>query len=469
MNARGGQKKRILLLAPSYGFIYKGSMIKPGAMYSPHLGLATIAGALTTDGHSVRIVDLNKQTDETLLSELKDFKPHYAGLSFTTILAEESFRLARLVKNADGGVLLIAGGVHPTSMPLDVLESSVFDLVCQGEGDESVVEIVRGTPLEEIPGIAFKRGGKCHVAPRRQLIRDLDSLAYPAWELFDLSRYHTTELLTKANPAGWIETSRGCPYGCVYCNKNVFGKSFRKKSAARVVAEMSRMLDLGFKEIHIADDCFTVDLDRAKEICREILRKNLRFPWATVTGIRADRVDQELLTLMKQAGCYRVFYGIETGSAEILKLINKGETLGEIRQAVTMAKKAGLEVYGFFMLALPGDTEKTMQETIEFARELDLDMAKAAITIPLPSTPYFEELDRAGRIKKKEWSKYNLYFPARDLYTHPNLDWAVVEKYQRKFYRGFYFRPGFIFKRFLSSLRGGRLLNDLRSFLQIKW
>ncbi|PJA14483.1 MAG: hypothetical protein COX65_05620 [Elusimicrobia bacterium CG_4_10_14_0_2_um_filter_56_8] len=462
-------KKKVLLLAPAYGFIYKGSMIKPGAMYSPPLGLATIAGALAADGHEVRIADLNKISDQDLLAQLLEFRPDYAGISYTTVLAEESFRLAKLVKDAAPGVIVVAGGVHPTSMPLEVLESSATDIVCIGEGDQSIVEIVRGVPLENIRGIAFRKDGECRVAERRELIRDLDTLARPAWNLFDLSKYHTTDLLTRANPAGWLETSRGCPYSCVYCNKNVFGKNFRKKSVMRVVDEISYMLDCGFREIHIADDCFTVDMERAKGICREILRRELKFPWATVTGIRADRVDQELLTLMKQAGCYRVFYGIETGSDEILKLIRKGETCEEIRQAVKMAKKAGLEVYGFFMLALPGDTETTMRQTIDFAKELDLDMAKAAITIPLPSTPYFEELDKAGRIKAKEWSKYNLYFPAKELYDHPTLDWKTVEDYQRKFYREFYFRPGFIVKRFFSSLAAGRLLSDIKSFLQIKW
>ena len=188
-----------------------------------------------------------------------------------------------------------------------------------------------------------------------------------------------------------------------------------------------------------------------------------------MTGIRADRVDQELLTLMKRAGCYRVFFGIETGSDDVLKIINKGETCDDVRRAVRMSKKAGLEVHGFFMLALPGETEKTMRQTIDFAKELDLDMAKVAITVPLPSTPYFEQLDKAGRIKTKEWSKYNLYFPARELYDLPGLDWDTVEAYYKRFYREFYFRPRFIIKRFRESLLRGQLLNDIKSFLQVKW
>ncbi|HBE89498.1 MAG TPA: hypothetical protein DDW67_10210 [Elusimicrobia bacterium] len=463
------ERKRVLLISPSFGFIYEGAAIKPGAPFSPPMGLAAVAGSLVKAGHEVRVLDMNRFPDEKLLDELETFRPHYAGLGFTTILADEAARVARLVKEKSPATAVIAGGVHASSMPEEAMACPHYDIACVGEADFSVLEVVEGRPAGEIAGVAFRDGGVVKVTPRRPLVEDLDSLPMPAWELFDVSAYRTTHLLARKNPAGWIETSRGCPYGCVYCNKSVFGRGFRAKSAGRVVDEMERMLRAGFREIHIADDCFTVDIPRAKEICRLILKRGLDFPWATVTGIRADRVDQELLDLMKKAGCYRVFYGIETGSEAVLKRINKGETLEEVRRAVAMSKKAGLEVHGFFMLALPGDNEATMRETIDFAKELDLDMAKAAITIPLPSTPYFDELSAQGRIKTREWSRYNYYFPARELYDHPTVDWDTAEKYYRKFYREFYFRPSYIVKRLAASLRSGELLQDLKAFLQIKW
>ncbi len=469
MSPDGGHKKRILLVAPSYNFIYRGAMIKPGAIYSPHLGLAAVAGSLVSRGHLVRIVDLNKIEENAFLEELRRFSPHYVGISFSTILSREALRLAKLVKDADRNVIVVAGGVHPTSMPADVLASAAVDIVCLGEADYSIVDVVDGKPLEDIAGVAFRRNGECILSRQREPIKDLDALAYPAWGLFNLREYRTTELLARANPAGWIETSRGCPYECIYCNKSVFGRNFRAKSVKRVVDEMAYMLDCGFREIHIADDCFTVNIERAKGICAEILKRQLRFPWATVTGIRADRVDQELLTLMRRAGCYRVFFGIETGSDTVLKIIRKGETCEDVRRAVRMSKKAGLEVHGFFMLALPGETENTMRETIDFAKELDLDMAKVAITVPLPSTPYFEQLDREGKIKTRDWSKYNLYFPARELYDLPGLDWDTVETYYKKFYREYYFRPRFMIKRFWGSLVRAQLLNDIKAFFQVKW
>lgn len=462
-------RKKVILLAPSYGFIYEGAKIQPGAMFSPSLGLAAVGGALLDAGHEVRVCDLNKISEEDLIKELKGFSPDYAGIGYSTVLSAEAARLAGLVKRESPGTVVMAGGVHPTSMPEEALSCPHIDVACAGEADFSAPEVVSGRPFREIKGLAYREGGKVVLAERPPLLTDLDSLPFPAWKLFNVPEYSTTRLLTRANPAGWLETSRGCPYGCVYCNKSVFGRGFRAKSAARVVDEMAYMLDCGFREIHIADDCFTVDMERAKEICRLIISRGLKFPWATVTGIRADKVDQELLNLMKAAGCYRVFYGIESGSDAVLKRICKGETVSQVRSGVAMAKKAGLEVHGFFMLALPGDTEETMRETIELAKELDLDMAKAAITVPLPATPYFDELSAQGRIKSRDWSRYNLYFPASTLYDHPTLDWDTVDRYYRKFYREFYFRPSFILKRIVSSIRNGELLHDIKAFFQVKW
>lgn len=462
-------QRKVLLVLPSYSFIYEGTTIETGAIYSPPLSLATIAGSLSSNGHNVKILDLNNKDEKEFIALIETFNPHYIGISFTTPLSEEVFRLASLVKKIKKDVIVIGGGPHPSAMPSSALESSDIDLICIGEGDYTILDIVDGKPYADIKGIAFRDNNGCHILDNSDFIKDLDRLPFPAWDLFDLNKYKTTRLIARKNPAGWIETSRGCPYGCVYCSKKVFGRNFRPKSVKRVVDEIDHMLSCGFREVHIADDCFTFDIERAKGICEEIIKRRLKFPWATVTGIRADRVDQELLNLMKRAGCYRVYYGIESGDDNILRLIKKGETCDMVRKAVKMSKRAGLEVFGFFMFALPGETEETMRKTIEFAKELDLDMAKAAITIPLPSTPYFEELYSKGRIKETKWSKYNLYFPARDLYEHPDITWDIVESYYKRFYREFYLRPNFIAKRFLKDLLQGGFLSDVRNFLKTNW
>ncbi len=445
--------KKVLLILPSYNSVYKGTLFQMGA-YPPPLSLATIAATLVGRGHDVRIFDLNKHDKTELTGLLKSFSPDYAGISFSTPLTKEAYIIAAMAKKVKNNVIIISGGPHSSAMPSDVLKSSEIDVVCIGESDYSVLEVVTKGPNPSIEGIAYKNESGYPVLQKEKShwIEDLDNLPFPAWNLFKINEYKTNRFTARTNPAGFIETSRGCPYGCIYCSKAIFGKNFRAKSVKRVVDEMEYMLSCGFRELLIVDDCFTFHIERAKNICAEILKRKLKFPWVPINGIRADKVDCELLALMKKSGCYRVIYGIESGDDAILKLVQKGETLEEIKNAVRMSRENGLEIVGYFMLALPGETKETMRKTINFAKELDLDFAKVSIAIPFPSTPYFEELSKNGKINITEWSNFNMHFPPKKLFEHPNLSWDVIETYYRSFYRGFYLRWGFILKRVIKNL-----------------
>jgi radical SAM superfamily enzyme YgiQ (UPF0313 family) len=221
-------------------------------------------------------------------------------------------------------------------------------------------------------------------------------------------------------------------------------------------------LSLGFREIHLADDLFTADLPRVKRICLAIIRSGLDISWYPRAGIRVDHVDRELFELMKRAGVWSVPFGIESGNENILQRIGKGITPDQVRKAVELAKSVGLTTEGYFMIGHPDETEKTIQETIRFSVSLGLDYAKFTINTPLPGTPLFEEWDRAGVIKTKDWSKYNFHTPPKELYDHPNLDWTVIDHYYRLAMRTFYFRPSFLVRRGFASLFGGELFSDLK-------
>lgn len=465
------KNKKIILINLSQRPIYEPVKIKEGAIYSPVLSLATLAASCLKAGHKVKIFDMNLPGDDEkkLAKFVKKYSPDFAGITFTTPLFPEMVRIAQIIKEKLPSCLVLGGGAHTSSFPQQTLKDSPLDLVIVGEGDFTLPEILSGKRWNNIAGICFKANGQIKKTRPREFIADLDSLPYPAWQLYDLSCYRTSALLTRANPAGWIETSRGCIYGCVYCNKSVFGRTFRVKSAKRVVDEMEYMLKIGFKEIHIADDCFTNDMKRAEEICDRILERGLKFPWATVAGIRVDKVSQRLLKKMKEAGCYRVYFGIESGSQKVLNNIKKGINLKQVRQAVRWAKKAGLETFGFFMIALPGEKVKDIKKTIKFATSLDLDIAKMSVTIPLPATPLYDELKRQGRIKAKDWSEFNLYLPASTVYDHPTLDWETVDQYFSLFYRRFYFNPRFLLKRFVFAIKNRTLISDIKTVLRTKW
>lgn len=466
------KKPNILLINPSSRQkVYLNTNVKVGAPSHPWLGLATIAAPLVQKGYGVKVVDMDLpgMTLAELRRTVRDYPPSYAGITGTTPLYSEMVNLSRLVKDTVNSITVVVGGVHASVLPEEFMRLDSVDVVVYGEGDFTLVDVLSGVPLEEVRGIYYKSDGTVVQNEPRQRVQNLDTLPYPAWDLFDLGRYEASYLAVRKNPVGPLETSRGCVFGCSFCNKSIFGRAFRVKSVGRVVDEMEYMLKVGFREIHIQDDGFSTNLERAKEICDEIVRRRLRFPWSLFNGVRVDRVDLELMQKLKKAGCYQVAFGFESGNQEVLNAAQKGTTLDQARQAVKMAKAAGLWTFGFFMFGLSGETEETMQETIDFAVELDLDLAKFDITIPYPGTPLYDMWKAKGYIKTEEWSHYLCHDYDVQIYEHPNVGWQSLQHYYRKAYRTYYLRPKFFFKRFKKGMRSSDLGRDIVSFLRVRW
>ena len=291
------------------------------------------------------------------------------------------------------------------------------------------------------------------------MITDLDSIPFPALDLYDAPRYTHPRFMARRNPVAYMETSRGCYGACIFCNAR--RTKLRRKSVGRVIEEMKYILSLGFREIHLADDLFTADLKRVKEICRAIIDSKLDISWYPRAGIRVDHVDRELFELMKRAGVWSVPFGIESGNEQILKRIGKNITLEQVRRAVGLARSVGLTTQGYFMVGHPDETEQTVMQTIKFSQSIGLDYAKFTINTPLPGTPLFDEWDRAGIIKTKDWSKYNFHTPPEELYDHPNLSWQQIDKYYRQAMKSFYFRPSYMVRRGWHDLRSGELWSNL--------
>lgn len=442
---------------------FNNSKIKIAVPQVPSLTLASLAAPLLKAGHYVKILDLSIKNN--LPGTLKNFNPDYVGITSTTFLFNEVIKISELVKKHNKNIKIIIGGSHPSALPKKCLKDSKADIVMIGEGDYRLLSIVNGKNLKQIEGIYYKKANKILYNKYKGQIEDLNSLPFPAWELFDLSKYKSPKLTAKKSPVGPIETSRGCIFNCKYCNKSVFGRKFRTKSINRVVDEMAYMLNIGFKEIYVYDDCFTIDIKRAKKICDEIIRRKLKFNWNLCNGIRVDTVDKELFKKMKQAGCYRISFGIESGEQKILDRINKGITLKQIKKSIKLAKKAGIETLGFFMIGLPGDTIKSMEKTIKLAKELEVDIPKVGIMIPFPGTPIYDELNKGGVIKSKNWDYYNYHNPSK-IYNHELLNWNIIKEYYNKFYRKTYLNFGFIFRRFLRGLKTGELPYDIYYFLK---
>lgn len=460
-------KKILLVCPPSTLGIYRKSKVKVGLPEIPLLSVASLGASLTEAGHDARVVDLSlyKNPRERLLTVLAKFRPDYAGLTFTTPLYNEAMETAAIIKKFDPKIIVMAGGVHASTFPEEVASNPSIDIVAYGEADITIVEMVSGKDWSEVDGVCFRRKNKTIKTKPRERVKDLDTLPMPRWDLFEVNKYHSPHITSRKNPVGPVQTSRGCPFGCIYCNKNIFGGYTRFKSVKRVVDEMEDLLHHGFREIHIWDDTFNADIQRAKDICDEIVRRDLHFPWNMYVGIRVDRVDLEFFRKAKRAGCYRVGLGVESGNQELIDRIHKGIKLEQVKEAVRLAKQAGVEVVAFFMLALPGETIETMENTIKFAKELDVEFCKATITIPFPSTELFREMKAQGRIKSEDWSKYHMY-RTRDLYDHENLDWDTINRYYDKFFNKLYINPRFIWHRIKSGWYNGGIFLDAYYFLK---
>jgi len=466
------QKVKMLFITPSYlNSVYKHSKMKTVMATFPLVGTAVLAGTVHAQGHDVAVADLNtvEDVDDHLSSKLETFNPNYVGISFTTPLFNEVRRIAERVKKFNNEIKIIVGGPHASAMPRQTLEHSLIDLVVIGEGDHTIVEIVSGKEWKSIPGVMFRNGQEIVTTPGRSLIENMNDMPYPAWHLYDISKYKGTPLFNRRNPLGFFETSRGCFSRCSYCSsRNIFGMKFRCKTPERVVDEIEYMLNIGFREIHPIDDGFTTNIERAKSICNEIIRRGIKMPWYPQGGLRVDRVNRELFDLMVKAGCYRIPFGIESGSQLILDTIKKGIKLEQVVNAVKWANEAGLETLGYFMLGLPGETEDTIKETISFSQKLNLHYAKFALTIPLPGSPLYANWEKDNLIKTHDWEKYNFATPEA-VFTHPNLSWDELNEFYKIAHRSFYWRPSYFFKRLLRNFKEFNLMNDVREVLKVKW
>ncbi|MFH0936773.1 MAG: radical SAM protein [Candidatus Daviesbacteria bacterium] len=463
---------RILFFSPpSKKSVYFETNIKIGAPSYPNMTLATLAGNLTA--HQVKIIDLDLVASPLgyLVKLIKKFNPNIVASSAKTTEYSIVKEIMEEVKGKFPNITTIIGGVHVTAFPKETALEKCFDVVVEGEGDTTIPEILTSKSLKKVPGIVFRdtKTGKLVVTPKRELIKDINKLPYPAWNLFNLSKYKNSRLSSRANPVGHLETSRGCSYHCNFCNKLTFGTIYRVKEPKRVVDEMEYMLACGFKEIHITDDSFTQNIVRAKEVCREIIRRKLKFPWSLINGVRVNLVDLELFQLAKEAGCWQVGFGIETGSQRVLKRINKQITLSQVRRAVSLAEKVGLDTFGFFIFGLAGDTEKSMAQTVKFAKSLPLSTAKFDICVPYPGTNYYCELEKEGRIRTFDWSKYNVHQTKDQLFNHPNVSWDRISFYYKKGFRDYYLRPSYIIKRIIKSIKSGDLFFDISYFLKVRW
>ncbi|MBI2829861.1 MAG: B12-binding domain-containing radical SAM protein [Chloroflexi bacterium] len=365
----------------------------------PPLGIGYIAAALRKAGHEVQILDCTFMKLESALEAARKAKADIIGISSMMTLREESLDFARCLRSCCD--LLVAGGPLPSLVPDAFIQD--FDVVVLGEGEQAMLEIAtayeQGGDFSSIPGIVYRKGnGEVLKTASRQLTQHLDAIPFPARHLLPNKDYIDFYRRRFGNATTSIITTRGCPFSCEFCSNAVFSSSYRERSAQNVVDEVEQALSLGYDRIHFADDVFTLRRGRVLEVCQEVKARGLKFTWECLG--RVDSVDPELASAMKDAGCDRIFFGIESGNNSILKLMDKKITVEKARQAVAAAHNAGIRVGAFFILCYPGETPDTVLNTLRFAISLPLDYLSFTVPYPMPGTALYERVkDRMTR----EW------------------------------------------------------------------
>ncbi len=426
------------------------------------LGLAYIGACLEKAGHSVVIID------ENIHGEAKIHNTDIVGITATTPLIESAWEIAERSKKS--GAVTVIGGPHVTCMPEESARLSFVDYVVVGEGEFTMAELCtvleRGHNPEKIQGLCYELNGTLIHTQARPPIENLEDIPLPAYHLFPpLNQYtNPSPLLGTRSPSANIMTSRGCPFQCIYCFIGTLGRKWRARSPASVLEEWKYLIEeLGVKEIAIHDDVFNLRIDRVIELCELITEQNLVIPWTATGGLRADLVTKEMLMKMKEAGCYRVAIGVEVGTQEMLDRIRKKLTLDQIRDAFRLSKEVGLRTVGLFMIGSnPDESRESMEETIQFAKELDPDYAQFSMTTPYPGTQLFDEVLREGRLLVERWSDY--YHQHRSaFYECKEVTADLMEEMMGKAYREFYFRPRYMARLLTNTDTWRNLPNVLRA------
>jgi anaerobic magnesium-protoporphyrin IX monomethyl ester cyclase len=439
----------------------------------PTLGLLTIAAMAEKAGHKIEILDLSYlQYDYRAVREkILEVKPDVVGITGTTPLMNQMRDMSVLTKSISKDILVVGGGAHVSALPKESLLESMLDVVVVGEGDLTFAEIMNGIHLPNIQGIAYRKQNEVFVTSPRPFVDNLDQLPMPAWHLYNSQnyKYKISRLLAKRRPLAMAEFSRGCVYTCDFCaSKNTMALGYRKKSPERCAEEVRLMYKLGYREFALADDIFTSDRRWAQNVSEAITKTGIDMPWTCTNGIRVESANQELFDKMHQAGCYRVSFGFESGDDAVLKSFGKGglASIAKGQEAVSLARKAGIDTNGYFMLGLSPDTEESMQKTIEFARTLPLDMMKFGIAIAFPGTKMFREYQEKKLVRSYNWDEYFIYSDKR-LFAHPNLSLEKIKEYADKAYkRAVLSNPAFILRRLWRGVRTGEFFWDIYYFFK---
>jgi len=438
-------------------------------MVWPQVSLAQMA-ALLLPNYKLKIVDANAERMgwEEFSKLIDKYQPKYYLTQVTAPTLENDMYGCFLAKSR--GVTTIAFGTHVTPIPRESMRPyPSLDYVLVGEPDLSIRDLLDhlegkigdrsqviltlftehdpsyepavnedgSVDLHGIKGLAWRDGDEIVVNSPRPFIKDLNDLPIPKHELLPLQKYRMPLI---KGPFTFIVTSRGCPAGCTYCIKHVsYQYSTRLRSPELIMQELWQLKKMGINTIHMYADLFTINRDQVVDLCQRMIAEDIDLRW--MCNSRVDFVDEEMLQLMGQAGCWLISWGIESGNEQILKHAHKGADPAKAERALRWAKKAGIKNWGYFIIGLPGETEETIRETIEFSKKLPLDIALFHVAAPYPGTPFFFEVVENGWFRPgTRWEQVDM--DKGTVLDYPDLSAERLLYWQKRAWREWAFRPG---------------------------
>jgi len=442
------QKIDILLIRPNSGI-----PIQPAP-----LGLGYLAAVLKKDNINVDIKDslIDNMSIEKTVCFIKEHCIKIVGISCCSDELPWVQELVRNIKSALD-VKIIVGGPHPSSVLEEIYtDINGIDFSIYSEGEIAISSLARAIlqnnlkpeRLNAIPNLIWKNGGKI-VKNRQKFIENLDDIDFPSWDLINPKKYSARiphGFMYKAYPFAPMVATRGCPYSCSFCATNkIHGNKLRIRSVDNIIREIKYLsVEYGIKEFFFEDDNFTFNENFVKEFCMKIIGSNLGVFFSLPNGICADRINEEMLVLMRKANFYSFSVGVESGSQRILERMRKKTNLEMVKNKISLAKKYGFYITGFFIMGYPDETREDIMLTIKYAREINIDKAVFNKYLPLPGTESYNSLVNKGEIKRQQ------YFEGvtiKDIpYSPEGISRDELRDYIRKAIILFYLRPSIILK-----------------------
>jgi anaerobic magnesium-protoporphyrin IX monomethyl ester cyclase len=450
------------------------SIIEKHRGFNPPLGLLYLAASIreNTD-FDVEVLDTQpiEWTYPRLENHLKGKEFDVVGITAMTFTLIDAYKTARLIKKIMPRAKVILGGTHIHLFPNETINLEAVDYGFMGEAEFSFVEFLKNLhhlpQTDRIPGLIYKDADGEIIKNDFVPLDNLDDIPLPERNLLNIKHY--SSLLSRGALSTTIVSSRGCPFRCSFCDRPLspITSRFRYRSAKNVLDEIYECVELGIKDFLFYDDTFTVNKKRVLEICEEILSRNIKIRWDIRT--RIDTVDEEMLELLKRAGCVAIHYGVEAGNDKILEVIKKGFTVEKVKEIFRLTRKVGIETLAYFMIGLPSEKAKEIQDSFDLAKELKPDYAHFTIFSPYPGTElYYFGLEK-GIIKKDIWKEFSenpeegFKIPVwEENFTRDELYEMIV-----KFYKSFYLRPSYILRRSFKVKSKDEFIKKARAGLSV--